>query len=194
MLETSVGGIRCKISLLFPAVLLCLLLIDRTGLAAFGFSAAILHECGHVAALMLWREKPLSLTVSFFGMRMELKPRLRSLRQELLLYAGGPLMNGMCAAVLYAAKMPSVFVWMHGLLAVWNLFPLLPLDGGQMLHCVLTACVSPQTVSRWMAGVFWVMTVPLAALSLLLWYHAGNFTLLIVVGYLVSLKLFYKGN
>lgn len=194
MFDTTIGGIRCKISLLFPAVLLFLLMLDRTGLAAFGFSAALLHESGHAAVLWMIGEKPRMLAVSFYGMRLELEPRGRPLWKELLLYLGGPIVNGLCAVGMHILGMPPLCGWLHALLAVFNLLPILPLDGGQVLYALLCRLVSLENAAAFMKIVFVMLLVPLAALGAALLWYTGNFTLLVTALYVGMIGLFCKGN
>lgn len=194
MLDTQFGGIRYKISLLFPAVLLFLLLIDHTGLATFGFLAAVIHECGHLVALRMMGERPRVITVSFYGMRMELPVGSRALWREIAIYAGGPLVNLLCAGGLFLMNVSPIYAWLHGLLAAVNLLPVMPLDGGQILRCVLEAVVSSDKAWRRLDVIGWSMLVMLAAGGILLMIRTGNFTLSIMVFYLVMIKLFYKGN
>ena len=74
MFKCTISGITCRFSLLFPAALLCLLKMDTSGVVLFCYCAAFLHESAHGVALCLLRLKPQVLTVSFFGMRLDLPP------------------------------------------------------------------------------------------------------------------------
>lgn len=194
MLDIHIGGVHCKISLLFPAVLLLLLLTDASGISAFGFLSAMIHECGHIAAILLFHEKPASVTVSLFGMRMVL-PKCCQLCewQSVVIFAAGPLMNVLCAGLLFLLHTPTIFVWIHLLLAAVNSLPVMPLDGGQVLMVMLRAILPSVTAETMMRGLHWIFCVCLMLLGMAVLRYSGyNFTLLVLAVYICLLGLFYK--
>ncbi len=194
MLDIHIGGIHCKISLLFPAVLLLLLLTDTNGISAFGFLSAIIHECGHVAALLLFGEKPASLSVSVFGMRMTLPNSCNlSTWRRATVFAAGPFFNMICAGGFCLLRTPTVYAWIHLLLAVINSLPVLPLDGGQLMMTVLRRFFEEETVLRVMRGLHTALSIGLLLLGMAVLQHSGyNFTLLILAVYIGMLGVFCK--
>ncbi len=194
MLEVIIGGIRCKVSLLFPAVLLLLLSVDRTGLAAFGFLAALLHETGHLTVLMCFGEKPCCMALSFYGIRLDLRFSKLTTMQELLLYGGGPFANILCAALLRLFDISPLYSVLHVSLAAFNLLPIMPLDGGQMVYCLVCRLKGPKAAYHVLNIAFVLIWLPLVALGMVLCVNYRNFTLLFCAVYMTLVKVFYKGN
>jgi Zn-dependent protease/CBS domain-containing protein len=133
------------------------------------------HECGHMfaarrvglipkAVILL----PLTGVTLYDESRLE-KPQPAALlwKREIRLALVGPLVNlalaALAAAVitgagrggdlwqwplLQAAKLPKSLVWANLYLAVLNLMPAYPLDGGRILRAVLSRTLDPSAATR----------------------------------------------
>lgn len=168
-MRKTVGFI--KVSLPFAAWITLWLYCDKSGGAVYSLSAAAFHECGHLLALFLLGEKPRRLLVSFFGMRLERAEQTSlSYGREALLYAAGPVANGLLALLFsgLSGRAPALArgVRANVLLCLFNLLPLRPTDGGQILYALLCRCVSPQKAARICKRTAACGAVPLAALSI----------------------------
>ena len=190
MFNISIGKTNCRISLLFPAVLLFWMWMDSTGLASFGFLAAVQHEIGHLAALLLCGGIPAELTLSFFGMQMSVQddPTLRSFKKAAVI-AAGPAVNLVAAGCLFVCKVPDVYGMIHLLLGAFNLLPMMPLDGGQLFKLLLERHFDPTRCDRILRLVGIVLLLLVTAFGIALCMYTGNFTLLLVAGYLAMLTL-----
>ncbi len=191
MLEWRLLGVRCRVSLLFPAVLTALLLWQPDGLSVTCVLASLMHECGHLLAMLWLGCPPDSCTLGAFGMRIETgQRRLVDYRRALLVSAAGPLVNGVAAGALFWGG-SSRTAAVHLTLGVLNLLPAAALDGGEILRCLL--CLMGQ--ERRAAGVLRMLSalilLPLAAFSGYLAFSGGNVTLLLVTGYLSLLVFFH---
>lgn len=135
--------LRFRRPVLFLAGLWFVLYRDHSGLLRVGLLAALLHECGHVAA---WAAMTKSLPVLSFSVRgigLDACAALLSRRQTFLLALAGPLTNFvLCAAVLYVMQLSASY-WGYFFAAanlatgLFNLLPLGDLDGHRMLQCLL---------------------------------------------------------
>ena len=112
------GPLVFRDPLLLCGALYLLLWFDASGFLRIGLCAAVLHEMGT-------REQPLTRGQTF------------------LLAAAGPGMNGLLAAI-WAMRMEqcatirgSAFLAANLLTGAFNLLPVPPLDGAQMLRCLL---------------------------------------------------------
>lgn len=190
MLEFRLGGVHCRLSLLFPALLTALLLWRPEGVAVSCLLAAVLHEGGHLLAMLWLRVPPEDCVLGAFGARIRLGHRLPSYKSNLIISFGGPFANFLCAGVLYAvgAGTPAL---VHLVLALFNLLPASALDGGEILRCGL-CLLGLESLSGHVLRLTSALTLlPLAALSFWLFLRGeGNGTLLIVSGYLTVLLFF----
>lgn len=108
----------------------------------------IVHESGHyIAARLRGYPSRLWLHIPFFGARMEAH-EFRSCDDEACIAYGGPLLGGCCSLLLFV-----LWLWLplegseryllyvvsiaSAVLNLFNLVPLLPFDGGRIMHTVL---------------------------------------------------------
>lgn len=138
--------------------------------------AILLHELGHVVAARLCGVRVTGIRVGLWEARMGLDGVI-SYCQELVIALGGPLVNGLCALILWMAQGESVLTSPWGTffgtslgLAVFNLLPIGTLDGGRMLGALLSRWISPTaalTVLRGTTACGLALSWLLAAYALL---------------------------
>lgn len=188
MLEGHVAGVRCRVSLLFPALLTGLLLAQPDSLAVTCVLASAMHECGHLLTMLALGCPPQVCTLSAFGMRIEMDARrLIGYHRNILISLAGPTVNLLAAPLLWACGCVQAAV-VHLTLAVFNLLPAAALDGGQVLRCVFCLAGKEAQADRWLRILSAGVLLPLAAAAFWLFLSGrGNGTLLIVSGYLAAL-------
>ena len=142
--------------------------LDPAGVCLPFLLAALLHESGHLLCLRLCRVPVSALRIGLFGAVIDAAPR--SERQEFFCTAAGPAVN-LLAALLFRAPLP-LFAVLNLLLALYNLLPVWPLDGGRMLRALLPrASAVPEMLLA--AGLF------LAAAYLTLVRRCGLFPMIL---------------
>ena len=129
-----------KIRISAGAILLFALMyfFDGSGVVSAVVPAAIIHELGHLLALRLCGRRLTAISISLTGVRMDYAPQIGGFR-AVICFLSGPL-----AGILYAFAAPTLcgaFGRMSGaasfLLSVFNLLPILPLDGGRIVSELL---------------------------------------------------------
>ncbi|MBQ4578707.1 MAG: site-2 protease family protein [Clostridia bacterium] len=136
-------GVACSLS--FLAVGVYLLTSARRSWLLLFWLAAILHEMGHLAALRLLRGRVEGLCFRLSGAEIRYRGTGISYGGEALLALAGPGMNLLCAALgaavshWYPGELLYRFIGCHLVLALFNLLPALPLDGGRVLQSALEA-------------------------------------------------------
>lgn len=119
----------------FPAFLAAVWYFDSCGIFWPFLAAMTVHELVHAAVLLLLGGGIESVRLSFA--QVELRTGLLSDRTELWSTAAGPGINLLCGW-LFRRWMPA-FAAVSLLLALFNLLPVWPLDGGRVLRCALLA-------------------------------------------------------
>ena len=130
-------------------LLLSLLLDSETVLPCY--SAALVHECGHLLASRLLGIPIGSLTFTLFGFRLSLKSGLISYRRELLLAMAGPLFSLLLGALTVPFTENRFVCALHVAtvaLGILNLLPVKRFDGGRMLYAAVASLASPSLASR----------------------------------------------
>ena len=123
--------------------------------------SVFLHEMGHALTSRWFRLQPAVVLTGFGGFTAH-QPAKRP-RDEFLIVAAGPAMNfALAAAVLglavaagyepgtFAANLSSEVIVLNVFWGIYNLLPIMPLDGGQLLRVVLRRLVKRQLdADRW---------------------------------------------
>lgn len=121
-------------------------------LGAIGlFLSIIIHEMSHSLVARKFGIAIKGITLFIFGGVAEMKQEPPSPKAEFLMAAAGPLSSLLLALMFYAFSLlarnagwpepvDGIFrylAWINGMLAVFNLVPAFPLDGGRILRSVL---------------------------------------------------------
>ncbi|MGW0815200.1 site-2 protease family protein [Streptomyces viridiviolaceus] len=112
------------------------------------YASVLVHELAHTVAALRFKLPVRRIQLQFFGGVSEIEKEAETPGREFVLAFVGPLLSLVLAAVFYVALLPvepgSVpGVLLAGLMisnlivAVFNLLPGLPLDGGRMLRAVV---------------------------------------------------------
>lgn len=163
-----VGGVPVRLNPSWPvslavvvavmAVLARRLLSDRPPLAAATFAVALalllmlgvlLHELGHCWAARWAGQRVLGIRFDVLGGQTDLAGIDVRPGRDALVAAAGPAMSGLLALVAWLVAQPlerGSIPWLlamavtvvNALLAVFNLLPALPLDGGEVLRAVVS--------------------------------------------------------
>ena len=133
---------------------------------------ALLHECGHLAALACLGLHPGKLTFSFYGMALQYH-QVPNRWSETAVLIGGPAVN----LVLWVVLRDSV----NSALFLLNMLPVYPLDGGR-----LAALWLPRPFARGLNALLLVGLVGAGGYVLL---HGGGVSLLGIGLYLLLSNL-----
>lgn len=184
---------RLQFSYAAAVLLTFWLLYDKSGNASLSVAAAILHECGHLLTLCAMGDVPSKLCFGVFGMRIERAENVRlSYRKECFAAFAGPMMNLLLWGVFHicGSELGLRFSEINAALAFFNLLPIRPMDGGQMLYAVLCSVRSPMRAEKICKKIAVCGVIPLTAIALWSFVSKGwNFTLLLSAVYVLSLLL-----
>lgn len=191
MFEFTVRGVRCRLSILFPALLAALLFYQPSGMAVVCVTACVMHECGHLLAMMLLDCPPSCCTLGAFGMRIEMgQARTVGYGRNVLISLAGPAVNLVCVAVFWALGRESVAA-VHLVQCLFNLLPAAALDGGQILRCLCCRWMEERVADGVVFALSITVLIPLATAAVYMVLTGGNVSLLIVVGYLALLVFWH---
>ena len=70
-MKLDIGKTEFKIDVTFAAAVTLTLILDESGAGALALFCCIIHEIGHIVCLLLFGEKPKSVTLSFYGIKLE---------------------------------------------------------------------------------------------------------------------------
>lgn len=151
------------------------------GVVAVGltFSSVVLHELGHAVVARRLGVPVSRIGLHFFGGAAQLTDTPRRASDEIAIAAAGPAVSlalagaGLGLGAVLGSPLVGLIGWINLVLAVFNLIPALPMDGGRILRALLTrrldyvrATDASVTVARVVAVAFGVIGVAAGSLQL----------------------------
>ena len=193
-------GVRVEISYL----LLCLTALSIIFGVFQSFcccvAAVIIHEGGHLLTMRALGYFPERIKILLFEISISDPSRQeRTARENLLIIFFGPAANFICVLplfLLYLCGTEKILPFAAANLSVglFNLLPVMSLDGGQLLYLLLSRRFGHRGAERAVDIATFICIFPLAAMGFLVLLRSkNNFSLLFVCAYL-AFSLIFKGN
>ena len=177
----------CIIAGIFDSFLYCLF-------------AIIIHETGHIILMCIFGYAPEKIKISLFEISIsDRKRQERSFIQNFLIIFFGPFANFICFILFYLLYLIGndyflYFAAANFSVGLFNILPVMSLDGGQLLYLILSRFFSDTGSQRIVNVITFIIIFLLASLGFILLFNSKyNFSLLIVCIYLVF-SLICKNN
>ena len=149
--------------------------------------SALGHELGHLLVLRLTGAKVERIRLTAFGAEIRANTRYLPYPREIACVLAGPAVN-LALAMLFARGLGNdLAAGVNLVLGVFNLLPVPALDGGRVLHLLVSWAWDPMAadrVCRWV-GLLCAAVLTAAALIVTARYHAGLFLLMGAAGTLL---------
>lgn len=162
--------------------------------------AVTLHEAGHIVPMCIFGYKPEKIKINTFEISIYDKKRMeKSFFQNIIIIISGPFANFICFILsyllyLFCSKSFMPFALANISVCLFNVMPVMSLDGGQLLYLLLAKKLGDNYAEKIVNIITFIFIFPLAALGFLLLFNSKyNFSLLFVCLYLV-LSLVLKNN
>ena len=127
----------------------------------------IMHELGHIIAALLTGAKPENFTIHGFGVEISFPGKTPSAKNMLIISAGGPILSLILALIGYQANNHLLFT-VNLSVALINLIPAHPLDGGNILYSILSGHVSRKKLRRLMKFSGKIFGIILSSIGILI--------------------------
>lgn len=171
------------------AALTAVLILDRENRVICCIAAAALHELGHILMMRLYHVRICSISARLFDVKIE-ADRPASFSADLCITLGGPAANFLCAVLFLPLSRGMTLANLA--LGVFNLLPVMSLDGGRLLYLLLSRRFLPKTCIVILKTVSFFLLIPFLTAGLLVLFRSGyNYSLLAVSLYLLTV-LFLK--
>lgn len=174
---------------LHPAVFLCAVYAFATGYGMLWLIASlsiIVHEFAHACTAALFRCPPAALELTPIGavMRIDDETKLPLLKRAIMLSAGPLSSIAMCMLAIcsfhneWLDTMHAYQLFVSNLsIAIINLLPVLPLDGGRLLRLILARFISERIAAIVMRTLGTIAGVGLILLNLYVSVRYGGWNL-----------------
>ena len=146
--------------------------------------SALSHETGHLLALRITGTRVERVRLTAFGAEIRADTRYLPYPLEIFCVLAGPAVNLVLAVFLARVLGNDLGAGVNLVLGAFNLLPVPALDGGRILHLLVSWVWDPITadrVCRW-AGLLCSLALTAAALAATVCCHAGLFLLISTAG------------
>lgn len=181
----------------FFLIITVMLMTGDTGTVVNSILSSILHECGHIAAIVFLGERIKRLLFCSAGLRIDrrINPSL-SFGGEILISAAGVSVNfTLCIAayIIYKLTGQTFFLSFFAVnlaIGLFNLLPIEPLDGAKVLYFILCRRIPQQKAENIILRLSVITAAALSALCTVAFcLKASNVSLAAVTIYLIILLI-----
>jgi len=149
------------------------------------------HELAHLLAALMIGLIPARIVFFPFGVNLKLKNNIiGSLSDEVILYMSGPLLNVIFAVFsifFIRYEYIRLFYYNNIGLFLFNILPILPMDGGVLVKKILSAGVGSRRSEKILKIVSFVLISVLIILQIhLLYKNKFNFSILLITIFLTG--------
>lgn len=195
-MRIKAGGIEIQISIFIIVVLPLLLIAGFLKEYAVAFFSIALHEISHIAIACYYGYKPSYLKLTPVGFSVAINDRGCSRAVSIIIYSAGPAVNLLIFGLVNVAAL--VFPAFEGLwklvsstnifLALFNLIPAFPLDGGRILLEILAGSIGMLAAGRMLRKMALLLSGVILLLGAYqLYISVFNFSLIIIGLYIIVL-------
>ena len=209
-----------KIDLKIFLFLLLFLITSQFNIYILLMTFAFIHELGHLFAGALLGFKPKEIKITPVGMKIEfavkceeynkkiLKGNLLGIKKAIIAIAG-PLTNFLIILLSFILKsvnpqleqielfyinninLPNI-IYANFLIAIFNLIPMYPLDGGRIIKEILHICIGLKKSETYTYMISKISIILLTVISSIAILYIQNISILIILVYLWGLMIIEK--
>lgn len=196
-MEIRLFGVEIRIGFAFFWVLAILLCFNFRQEIKLALLFSVLHEAGHLTAIICLKQRPKQIRFGLFGMTIVRRDDTAvNYTAEIITALAGPLVNILSAIAfyyIYSEREESVFQTafaVNVLIAAFNLLPVFSLDGGRALESFLKSRFDAQKADTVIKLVSFVFVLIIDYIGILILIKSEyNFTLLVTGIYLTVLVI-----
>lgn len=158
---------------------------------------AFIHEMGHLVTGLLLGLRPKELRIMPFGLSIlfidNYDNKKKSLLKKFLIASAGPVTNIVILFIVFFLninfQIKDIIIYSNMLIAIFNLLPIYPMDGGRILKSILKIKKDTYTVEKIVNKVSNVTIIILTILSSILILYYKNLVIFLVILYLWTIVI-----
>ena len=169
---------------------------------------AIIHELGHLAAGLILKFKPEEIKLTPVGLQIQFKVsneeyKLNNVKsytiKKAIIALAGPLTNFIIATIMIAIAQIniglqytyifSLIVYSNLLIAMFNLIPIYPMDGGRVVKEILSIIFGKKKAYKITYMISKTVLILLTAAASIAILYIHNIAILIIIAYLWYLEI-----
>lgn len=189
-----------KLDLKVFLFMLLFLLMKKIEIYSILMIFGLIHELAHLVAGLILGMKPDKIEIYPYGFKLAFKINYEDYNvkinngtqlsiKKILIYLAGPLVNFLIVLLaLYNSKVSEIarmdIIYANLLIAVFNLLPIYPMDGGKIVFELLHIFCGLKKSYKYIQDITWITLILLSVLTSFLVLYLKNITILITIIYL----------
>lgn len=149
------------------------------------FLVIILHECGHIISLKLFKQKINTFNITIVGGILDVEYKDLNILQEMIISISGVAVNGVILIILrYLDNLyyQDILINYNQLLIVFNLLPIYPLDGYHLIEALLKVKNEPFKEQKMLNYISLITLIITFSFSI---YYFKSVSVVVVFSFLV---------
>lgn len=178
---------QIKINLQIFIFIIIFILTKQIKIYAYLMFFAFVHELGHLLAGVALGLKPKTLKIMPFGISIifnTYQEKKELAKKNFIIAIAGPMVNIIIAVIALILKLSIEIVYANILIAIFNLFPIYPLDGGRMIKSILFQKHEEKIVDKYVIKISNAVLIIFTMISSIMILYLQNIAILFVVVYL----------
>lgn len=182
-------NVKIEVNLLFFAVLLMVILIGYSTEYIIISLSMLVHEAGHTITAVILGKKVYSIRVLPVGINANFSENTLFGRQNIIIYIAGPIVNiilSLAGLIVYSYCLQDsndmlFFITANLYLAIFNLLPVIPMDGGMIIREILWGHIGFFSAKKYLKRINRALAFSMMVLGLFqLISSSWNFSMIII--------------
>ena len=185
-----------KLDLKVFLFLVVILIVGKIEIYTLTMLYAFVHELGHLLCGLTLGFKPNSITIMPYGFNLNYKINYRDYNikiknanmvslKKIIIYLAGPVVNALIVILCFILEIENTdIVYVNMLIALFNMIPIYPLDGGKILQELIHIFVGKKNSYRIIQIISITNLALITAVSSILILYYKNYIIVFTIVYL----------